>query len=158
MRGLGSLDNWLEDAIGFAAERNDLNGLLQSARNRALFHMVFGHGLSATELATLTVERVNLGTDSGLRIVAPGSKQHATVENTGTSPATPLRLWLAVSGISQGFVFRHINRGKLLQQPLSPRNLDALIEAMIRLAGLSDELDAVEFSFGQPERDCRPLS
>ena len=152
--GVDALDNWMEDSIGLAAESNDLDALLRLTRNRALLHMVCGCRLSMREVATLTVEEIHRHAErTPVRQSAFASSRTAPAYVGGRNPVSSLQLWLAVSGISRGLVFRRINRGKLSRRPLPVSYLDTLIAGILRSADLADEFDAVDFAFDRPQRN-----
>jgi site-specific recombinase XerD len=122
---------------------------LAEARDRALFLLGFAAGLRRSELVALDVRDLE-ESEHGLVVHLRRSKtdQEGAGELRGvpmgqhpeTCPVRTLRDWLAVSEISEGPVFRGINRhGQLAETRLSEKAVALIVKRACRLAGLDPD-------------------
>ena len=128
--------------------REDLLGI----RDRALLLVGFAGAFRRSELVSLEVADIAF-TDDGLVITLRRSKTDQEGESRkvgiphGSKPATcpvrNLRAWLETAGISEGPVFRSVDRhGKLGVVALSGRAVALIVKRAARLAGLDAEVFA----------------
>ena len=128
-----------------------LEGLIQrerlaAARDRSLFLLGFAGALRRSELAQIEVSHVSFGAE-GLLLQLPRSKsdqegQGAALgilygQHVPTCPVRSLRAWLRVSGITEGAVFRGIDRhGHLGACAMTGRTVANIIKKRFGSAGL----------------------
>jgi integrase len=119
---------------------------LAGARDAAVLLIGFASALRASELVAITVDDVR-DREAGLVITIRRSKTDQ--EGAGrevaipfgrdpqTCPVSALRRWLTEAGISEGPVFRAVNRhGSVSPSPLSPRSISLIVQRSARAAGL----------------------
>lgn len=121
-------------------------------RDRALLLVGFAGALRRSEIAALQVEHLAFSAD-GLRVVIPRSKSDqegagATLglhygERPLTCPVRAAREWLRAHAITEGPVFRSIDRhGNVGAQPLDGGSVARIVKRAARRAGLDDALYA----------------
>jgi integrase len=120
---------------------SDLKGL----RDRALLLLGFAGAFRRSELVALNVEDLQF-CDGGLRVTIRKSKTDqeglgATIGIVSGSTACPLdamRAWIETARITEGPVFRPVNRkGKVSKHRLSARAVAELVKTYARRAGLN---------------------
>jgi integrase len=130
---------------------------LQGHRDRALLLIGFSAGLRRAELAGLTVSQdltasgwIEASPD-GLIIQLTRSKTNQAGEeetigvpfgiDPNVCPVRAYRAWLAVSGISEGPVFRAITRhGRMSDMALTGAAIALVVKRVIRRAGIAEGL------------------
>jgi integrase len=134
---------------------------LQGHRDRALLLIGFAAGLRRAELAGLSVSQ-NLNASGwieaapdGLIIQLSRSKTNQAGEeetigvpfgiDENVCPVRAYRNWLAVSGITEGPIFRAITRhGRMSEAALTGAAVALVVKRLIKQAGLADGLTADE--------------
>lgn len=125
---------------------NSLEGPIAAARDKALVLIGFAGALRRSELATIEVEHVKWHS-KGITIKLPRSKtdqegkgreveiQYGT--NERTCPVLALKDWLAVSGITEGFVFRSVGRHGSIGKALYSGSVGRIIQRLVTRAKIS---------------------
>lgn len=135
----------LEEEAQRALQEGDRARLLRLRRDRALLLLGFWRGFRSDELCRLQVEHVEAVAGSGMTIYLPRSKGDR--DNLGVTHQAPAlrRLcpvqayleWIGTAGLTQGPVFRRINRwGHLGEEGLNPNSLIALLRRILEGAGI----------------------
>lgn len=115
---------------------------LVGQRDMALLTFGFAGGFRREELCRLTLENLTFEVDS-IIVHLPWGKSDQLGEGhrrricLGDSielcPVRNLKLWLAASGLTSGFLFRPIIYGKHVRtRPLSPRRIDQIVREYTR--------------------------
>lgn len=131
-----------------ALQNGDRGQLLRSRRDRALLLLGFWRGFRSDELCRLQIEHVEAVAGSGMTLYLPRSKGDR--DNLGITHQAPAlrRLcpvqayldWIGTAGLSQGPVFRRIDRwGRLAEDGLNPNSLIALLRRILEQAGIPAE-------------------
>ncbi len=117
---------------------------LRGSRDRAAILLGFSAALRRSELCRVKVEDLNFTSD-GLILTIPRSKTDQTGEGRqigvpfGRSkicPVQSLKLWLEKSGITEGHVFRGIDKGAVVETPLCDKSVANIIKSRAKQAGL----------------------
>lgn len=135
----------LEEEAQRALQEGDRARLLRLRRDRALLLLGFWRGFRSDELCRLQVEHVEAVAGAGMTIYLPRSKGDR--DNLGVTHQAPAlrRLcpvqayldWIGTAGLTQGPVFRRINRwGHLGEEGLNPNSLIALLRRILESAGI----------------------
>jgi integrase len=125
---------------------------LIGVRDRALVLLGFAGGFRRSELVMLKMEDLDF-TDDGLVITVRRSKtdQEGAGRKVGipygsdpqTCPVRSLKRWFASAGITEGYVFRAIDRaGRIAATRLSPQAVRLVVQRRCKAAGL----DVAKFS------------
>ena len=127
-----------------AALPDDLHGL----RDRALLLVGFAAGMRRSELVALDVADVAEEAE-GLRVTIRRSKtdQEGVGREVGivrgrvplTDPVAAVREWRAAAGISDGALFRSVDRGDRVGERLSDKGVARIVRAAAIRAGLDPE-------------------
>jgi len=114
---------------------------LKSLRDNALIQIAYFGAFRRSELVAIRLEDLHFDS-KGLLILIPKSKTDQTGEgklkalpygNESICPVTAMKRWLSASKISEGFVFRGINRWDVLQEkPLHPDSVNTIIKSLAR--------------------------
>ncbi len=120
------------------------NHSLKSLRDSALIQMAYFGAFRRSELVALTVDQLEINSQ-GLIIVIPKSKTDQTGEgklkaipygNEHMCPVTTMKRWLKISKITEGSVFRGINRWDQLQaESLHPDSVSLIVKSLARSCG-----------------------
>ena len=140
---------WLEQEADHAMKAGDSARLLRSRRDVALVLLGFWRGFRSDELCRLQAEHIQAEAGSGMTLYLPFSKGDR--QNLGTTyqapalkqlcPVQAYLAWVGVAGISQGAVFRRINRwGHLSEEGLHPGSMITLLRQILQRAGVPAEL------------------
>ncbi|ACD58866.1 recombinase [Xanthomonas oryzae pv. oryzae] len=144
---LAQVDGWLAGAITAAQERGDHADALRRRRDRALVLLGFWRGFRGDELIRVQVEHLRLVTGEGMTCFLPRSKGDKRAQgNTYKVPAlsrlcpvTATWEWIAAAGLSEGPLFRGIDRwGHIADEALHPNSLIPLLRRLLTCAGLPD--------------------
>jgi site-specific recombinase XerD len=125
--------------------RDGANGAsLAMLRDRALLLIGFAGAFRRSELVGLDVADIEETTE-GLHVAIRGGKTDQ--ERVGTTiaiargsvacPVEALKVWLATAGITEGAVFRRVNKGgKVLADRLNAQSVALIVKAYAKRAGL----------------------
>lgn len=122
---------------------NDLRG----ARDRALLLIGFCAALRRSELCKIRHEDLQFGSE-GLVLTLPRSKTDQAGEGRTIGvpfgkgricPVQTLKDWLTRSNITEGFIFRAVDSGKVIDGHLSDRSICNIIKARVRAVGFKAE-------------------
>ncbi len=147
---LTQVDSWLGAAIAAAGERGDRADALRHRRDRSLILLGFWRGFRGDELIRVQVEHLRLVPGEGMTCFLPRSK--ADRQALGTTynvpalsrlcPVTAIADWTIAAGLTQGPLFRGIDRwGGVSETPLHPNSLIPLLRRLLGAAGLPDAED-----------------
>jgi site-specific recombinase XerD len=123
---------------------------LRGSRDRALLLLGFAGAFRRSELAALTVADLEPN-EAGLRVTVRRSKTDqegkgqtvAILAGTRLKPVDAVSTWLETAGITDGALFRAIDRhGNVLPDPLSTRSIAEIVKKYAMRIGL----DADQFS------------
>ena len=123
---------------------------LRGTRDRAVLLLGFAGAFRRSELAALTLADLEPN-DAGLRVTVRRSKTDqegkgqvvAILAGTRLKPVDAVSAWLEAAGITEGPMFRAIDRhGNVLHEPLSTRSIAEIVKNYAKCIGL----DAGQFS------------
>lgn len=128
------------------AEEHEERLTLTGMRDRAILLVGFAGALRRSEIVRLAVDDITFTAD-GLRLVVRQSKSdqegHGHVkgihygENPRTCPVRSLRSWLRASGVTEGPIFRSIDRwGNVGDSEMSGRSVANIVKDAAARAGL----------------------
>jgi integrase len=122
-------------------------GGLADLRNSALTQLGFFGAFRRSELVGIQHEDLRFVRE-GVEILIPRSKTDQTGEgqicaipygNERICPVTTLKTWLEESGITDGYVFRAINKQEVISDVrLSPDRVNILLKSVAKACGLPD--------------------
>ena len=142
--------DWLEDGIAVAAERQVRGDTLRHTRDRAMLLLGFWRGFRSDEIVNLRVENIRVTPNEGLTCYLPRSKGDRQMQGREFScpalsrlcPVEAVGAWLSVSGLTDGPLFRAINRwGRLSEKPLLAVSVIPMLRNLLSQAGLKDAED-----------------
>ncbi|WP_207461264.1 site-specific integrase [Azospirillum sp. SYSU D00513] len=116
---------------------------LRAVRDRALLAIGMAGALRRSEIVALRVEHV-ARVPEGLRVTIARSKTDQEAEGAVLAipdgrrlrPVGLLEAWITVSGITEGFLFRRIDRaGRVTADPMSDRAVARVVKARAEAAG-----------------------
>ena len=116
---------------------------LAGLRDRALLLLGFGGAFRRSELAALTVADLDESPE-GLRVTVRQSKTDQEgagavvpiARGATACPVTAVREWLTAAGVSEGPVFRAVDRhGRVSPRPLVPETVGRIVQAYAARAG-----------------------
>ncbi|MDN7445512.1 site-specific integrase [Burkholderia cepacia] len=116
---LESLNAWLEEQIADAEQRGDRRLHLKHLRDRSLVLLGFWRAFRSDELSRLRVEHVTIERGHGMTLHLPRTKGDRALKGTEfKAPALPrlcpvsaYEAWVAAAELTEGPVYRGINRG-----------------------------------------------
>jgi integrase len=116
---------------------------LLGARDAALLALGFAGAFRRSELVALKVEDLTEVPD-GLRVTIRQSKtdqegqgqEVAILRGVKLCPVEAVQRWLQMAGITEGYVFRAVVRGRAVGEPLTPQVVALRVKRIARLAGL----------------------
>lgn len=144
---LVQVDDWLGAAIAAASERGDRADELRHRRDRSLILLGFWRGFRGDELIRVQAEHLRLVPGEGMTCFLPRSKGDRQALGTTYKvpalsrlcPVTATAEWTAVAELTQGPLFRGIDRwGHVGEAPLHPNSLIPLLRRLLTAAGLPD--------------------
>lgn len=144
---LQRVDAWLQIAAKDAQARGDRAAALRHARDRALVLLGFWRGFRSDELVRLRIEYVDIAHGEGLTCFIPRSKGDRNAEGrtfrcpalSRMCPVSAYESWLAESGLTEGPVFRAIDRwGRIAPEGLAAASIIPLLRRLFAAAGLAD--------------------
>ncbi|RQV01350.1 Tn3 family resolvase [Burkholderia cenocepacia] len=139
---LEKLTAWLDGQIDQIA---DERSHLANVRNRALVLLGFWRGFRSDELSRLRIEHVTVEAGRGMTLFLPRTKgDRAQLGATFKAPAlsrlcpvAAYEAWIATSGLTEGFVFRSVDRwGNVSDEGLHAGSFVPLLRTLFREAGL----------------------
>ncbi|MDN7631624.1 Tn3 family resolvase [Burkholderia multivorans] len=142
---LERLAAWLDGQIREAEENGDTRVRLTHLRNRALVLLGFWRGFRSDELSRLRIEHISVEPARGMTLFLPRTKgDRAQLGTTFKAPAlsrlcpvAAYEAWIAASGLTEGTVFRAIDRwGNLGGEGLHAGSFVPLLRALFRAAGM----------------------
>ncbi|MDI3511845.1 MAG: hypothetical protein PWQ61_2610 [Betaproteobacteria bacterium] len=140
------IDQWLGVAIGNAERSDDRLALLRHTRNRSLLLLGFWRGFRSDELVNLRVENVEVSPGEGLSCYLSRSKGDRQMLGrvykcpalSRLCPVTAFTAWVSLVGLTQGPVFRKIDRwGRIGQEGLHANSLIPLLRSLLAEAGVA---------------------
>lgn len=143
---LDQLTQWLDLAIAAAAIAGDKPAELRHTRDKALLLLGFWRGFRGDELTRLRVEHVDVAPSEGMTCFLPQTKGDRGHRGTSFKapalaqlcPVTAYTVWIALAGLTEGAVFRSIDRwGHVGTQGLHINSLVPLLRARFADAGIA---------------------
>lgn len=137
--------NWLDGAIRLSQESGDRAAELRHSRDKALLLVGFWRGFRGDELMRLQVEFVTLSPGQGMQCFLPRSKGDRQLQGrtfqvpalAKLCPVTAYGDWIALTGLTNGPVFRSIDRwGGMGDTGLHPNSLIPLLRRLLTRVGL----------------------
>jgi site-specific recombinase XerD len=137
--------HWLDDAIAAAATAHRKPDELRFTRDRALLLLGFWRGFRGDELTRLQVEHVDAQAGRGMTCFLPQSKGDREARGrTFKAPALqhlcPVRAylaWITLAGLTEGPVFRAIDRwGHIRDAALHINSLIPILRSVFHSAGV----------------------
>ncbi len=143
---LQQVDSWLDQEAKGARARGDRAEELRHVRDRAILLLGFWRGFRADELVRLRIEHVKIEHGEGLSCSLPWSNGDQTIGRTFRCPAlsrlcpvSALEDWLAMSSLTDGPVFRAIDRwGHLSGAGLATNSVIPMLRRIFDSAGIAD--------------------
>lgn len=144
---LQQIDSWLQVAAQTAHAQGDRATELRHTRDRALVLLGFWRGFRSDELVRLHIEHIEVAHGEGLTCFVPRSKGDRNAEGrtfrcpalSRMCPVSAYESWLASSGLTDGPVFRAINRwGKVAPVGLAAASIIPLLRRLFTTAGVVD--------------------
>lgn len=142
---LERLAAWLDGQIREAEANGDTRMHRTHLRNRALVLLGFWRGFRSDELSRLRIEHITVEPARGMTLFLPRTKgDRAQLGTTFKAPAlsrlcpvAAYEAWIAASGLTEGPVFRSIDRwGNLGDEGLHAGSFVPLMRALFRAAGV----------------------
>jgi site-specific recombinase XerD len=143
---LTQIDAWLVDAAALAAQAGRRADQLRHTRDRALLLLGFWRGFRGDEITRLRIEHVDAQRGAGMTCFLAQSKGDREARGR-TFKAPALRTlcpveaylaWIALSGLSEGPVFRSVDRwGNLGGEGLHINSYVPLLRALFHAAGIA---------------------
>jgi integrase len=139
------IDQWLDQRMDEAKTLQDQGALLRHTRNRSLLLLGFWRGFRSDELVNLRVENVQITPGEGLVCFLGSSKtdrqslgrHYSCPALSQLCPVTACQAWLSLADLTQGPVYRKIDRwGRVGQQGLNADSLIPLLRSLFRDVGL----------------------
>lgn len=141
---LEGISLWLESQMENARSAGDVAAEMKAARDHAIVLLGFWRGFRSDELSRLTIEHITLSPE-GMTLYLPSTKNNENGISfrapilSRLCPTTAYRHWLNLSGLTDGPVFRSINRwGQLGDSAIKPLSYVKLLRSLFDSAGLSD--------------------
>lgn len=140
------IDLWLEAAIGNAERCDDRLALLRHTRNRSLLLLGFWRGFRSDELVNLRVENVEVSPGEGLSCYLSRSKGDRQMLGhvykcpalSRLCPVTAFNAWVGLADLTQGPVFRKIDRwGRIADAGLHANSMIPLLRSLLAEAGVA---------------------
>lgn len=141
---LAILIQWLESQL--ASAPSDSPQQLRLLRDRALVLLGFWRGFRGDELCRLQVEHIAITPGQGIELYLPRSKgdraaqgmTYRTPALQHLCPVEACQQWLTISGLTQGALFRKLDRwGHISEQGLHINSILPLLRDLFLRAGLS---------------------
>ena len=142
---LEQVDQWLETAISHAQQSGDQQALLRHTRDRSLMLVGFWRGFRSDELVNLRVENTEVTPGQGMTCYLGRSKGDRQREGrvfrcpalSRLCPVTAFNAWVSLAGLSEGPVFRKIDRwGHVAEESLHVNSLIPLLRSLFAESGV----------------------
>lgn len=139
--------NWLEQEREHARQEKRYTDLIRHTRDKALLLMGFWRGFRSDELARLEIGRIEAVAGEGMTIQLPRTKTDRNLKGTTFRTPALSRLcpvaayldWLAVTGLTDGPVFRGIDRwGQVKGEAINPGSIIPMLRNILTSAGVPD--------------------
>lgn len=139
LEALRQLVSWLDKQEVDPPQR------LRSSRNRSLVLLGFWRGFRSDELGRLQINQFQVFPGEGLILYLPRSKTDRNSQGreyrvpalSQLCPVTAYQDWLDQSGLSDGPVFRSIDRwGHLSESALNPQSIVPMLRSLLNNAGV----------------------
>lgn len=143
---LQQVDQWLGAEISKAKNSGDRLALLRHTRNRSLMLLGFWRGFRSDELVNLRLENTQLAPGEGLAFYLGRSKSDRQMQGrvykcpalSRLCPVTAFNAWIHLSGLTEGPVFRKIDRwGHIADDGLHANSLIPLLRSLFAEAGVA---------------------
>lgn len=138
---LEQLDAWLSQQIDTASAQGNKQAQLKHVRDRALVLLGFWRGFRSDELSRIEIQHVELVPGEGMSLFLPFNKtsyQGETYKAPALARLCPVdayRAWIDLSSLTNGPVFRGINRwGHINNQGLCPESFIPLLRDLFARA------------------------
>lgn len=132
---------------GLARQRANPPQRLRATRDCALVLLGFWRGFRSDELTRLCVQQIQVLPGEGLILHLPRSKTDRSSQGreyrvpalNQLCPVAAYQTWLDLTGLTDGPVFRRIDRwGHLAEPALHPRSIAPLLRARLASTGVAD--------------------
>ena len=142
---LQQVEQWLETAIGHAQRSGDHPALLRPTRDRSLMLLGFWRGFRSDELVNLRVENTEVTPGQGMTCYLGRSKGDRQLQGrvfrcpalSRLCPVTAFNDWIGLAGLTEGPVFRKIDRwGHVAEESLHANSLIPLLRSLFAQAGV----------------------
>ena len=142
---LQQIDQWLDVAIGNAQRSGDRPALLRQTRNRSLMLLGFWRGFRSDELVNLRVENIEVTPGQGMACYLGRTKGDRQLQGrvfkcpalSRLCPVTAFNAWIDLAGLTEGPVFRKIDRwGHVADGSLHANSLIPLLRSLFAEAGV----------------------
>ncbi|CAJ0743492.1 MULTISPECIES: site-specific integrase [Ralstonia] len=142
---LEQLVAWLDARLAHASATGDVRTYATHARDKALVLIGFWRGFRSDELGRMRVEHIEVETGRGMTVFLPRTKadraQHGTTFKAPAlsrlCPVAAFEAWIAASGMTDGPVFRRIDRwGNVGDEALHAGSFVPLLRALFGAAEL----------------------
>ena len=142
---LQQVDQWLDMAIGDAQRSGDRSALLRHTRDRSLLLLGFWRGFRSDELVNLRVENTEVTPGQGMACYLGRSKGDRQSQGrvfkcpalSRLCPVTAYNAWVSLTGLTDGSVFRKIDRwGHVAEEGLHANSLIPLLRSLFTEAGV----------------------
>ena len=142
---LQGVDQWLDVAIGHAQLSGDRSALLRHTRDRSLLLLGFWRGFRSDELVNLRVENTEVTPGQGMACYLGRSKGDRQSQGrvfkcpalSRLCPVTAYNAWVSLTGLTDGPVFRKIDRwGHVADEGLHANSLIPLLRSLFTEAGV----------------------
>lgn len=139
------LITYLQQQIQNSEQHHNTPLMLRSLRNQALLLLGFWRAFRADELSRLCIEHITIMPNQGMEIFLPYSKTDTQHQGryyrvpmlSQLCPVHACQQWLAASSLTQGAVFRSINRwGHLATQKLHSDSIAVILRDLCQQAEL----------------------
>jgi integrase len=142
---LEQLVAWLDARLEHASAAGDVRTYATHARDKALVLIGFWRGFRSDELSRMRVEHIEVETGRGMTVFLPRTKADRIQRGTTFKapalsrlcPVAAFEAWIAASGLTDGPVFRRIDRwGRVGDEALHVGSFVPLLRALFRAAEL----------------------
>lgn len=142
---LQQIDQWLASAISNAQLSGDRSALLRHTRDRSLILLGFWRGFRSDELVNVRVENTEVTPGQGMACYLGRSKGDRQLQGrvfkcpalSRLCPVTAFNAWTELAGLTEGPVFRKIDRwGHVADESLHANSLIPLLRSLFADAGV----------------------